>query len=99
MLQTSLAPLRAAFHHAAVTQTPCRCGLRHRIASPLRHRRRGARRLFRRKSLDLAPSAAVSGVIAKEAADRLMDGLEAASKAGTLFWANNFYTYIARKKS
>ena len=41
----------------------------------------------------------VSGVIAKEAADRLMDGLEAASKAGTLFWANNFYTYIARKKS
>jgi ubiquinone/menaquinone biosynthesis C-methylase UbiE len=41
----------------------------------------------------------VSGVIAKEDADSLMDGLEAASKAGTLFWANNFYTYIARKKS
>ncbi len=41
----------------------------------------------------------VSGVIAKNDADRLMDGLEAASKAGTLFWANNFYTYIARKKS
>jgi hypothetical protein len=41
----------------------------------------------------------ISAVIAKEDADRLMDGLEAASKAGTLFWANNFYTYIARKKS
>ena len=41
----------------------------------------------------------VSGVIAKEDADSLMDGLEAASKAGTLFWANNFYTCIARKKS
>jgi ubiquinone/menaquinone biosynthesis C-methylase UbiE len=41
----------------------------------------------------------VSGVIAKDDADSLMDGLEAASKAGTLFWANNFYTYIARKKS
>jgi arsenite methyltransferase len=41
----------------------------------------------------------VSGVIAKDDADSLMDGLEAASNAGTLFWANNFYTYIARKKS
>jgi 2-polyprenyl-3-methyl-5-hydroxy-6-metoxy-1,4-benzoquinol methylase len=41
----------------------------------------------------------VSGVIAKDNADRLMDGLEAASDAGTLFWANNFYTYIARKES
>jgi ubiquinone/menaquinone biosynthesis C-methylase UbiE len=41
----------------------------------------------------------VSGVIARADADGLMDGLEAASKAGTLFWANNFYTYIARKKS
>ncbi len=41
----------------------------------------------------------VSGVIAKDDADNLMDGLEAASNAGTLFWANNFYTYIARKRS
>src|SRR5580704_102635 len=41
----------------------------------------------------------VSGVIAKNDADALMDGLDAASNAGTLFWANNFYTYIARKKS
>jgi 2-polyprenyl-3-methyl-5-hydroxy-6-metoxy-1,4-benzoquinol methylase len=41
----------------------------------------------------------VSGVIDKDDADRLMDGLEAASNAGTLFWANNFYTYIARKNS
>jgi ubiquinone/menaquinone biosynthesis C-methylase UbiE len=41
----------------------------------------------------------VSGVIAKEDTDSLMDGLEAASKAGTLFWSNNFYTYIARKNS
>jgi len=41
----------------------------------------------------------VSGVVSKEDADSLMDGLEAASNAGTLFWANNFYTYIARKKS
>jgi 2-polyprenyl-3-methyl-5-hydroxy-6-metoxy-1,4-benzoquinol methylase len=41
----------------------------------------------------------VSGVIAKSDVDSLMDGLDAASKAGTLFWANNFYTYIARKKS
>ena len=41
----------------------------------------------------------VSGVIAKADADGLMDGLDAASKAGTLFWANNFYTYIVRKKS
>jgi 2-polyprenyl-3-methyl-5-hydroxy-6-metoxy-1,4-benzoquinol methylase len=40
----------------------------------------------------------VSGVIAKADADSLMDELDAASKAGTLFWANNFYTYIARKK-
>jgi arsenite methyltransferase len=39
----------------------------------------------------------VSGVIGKEAADLLMDGLGAASAAGTLFWANNFYTYIAHK--
>jgi SAM-dependent methyltransferase len=39
----------------------------------------------------------VSGVIGKEAADLLMDGLDAASAAGTLFWANNFYTFIARK--
>jgi arsenite methyltransferase len=41
----------------------------------------------------------VSGVIANSDADALMDGLEAASSAGTLFWANNFYTYVARKKS
>jgi 2-polyprenyl-3-methyl-5-hydroxy-6-metoxy-1,4-benzoquinol methylase len=41
----------------------------------------------------------VSGVVSKDDAEKLMDGLEAASKAGTLFWANNFYTYIARKKS
>jgi len=41
----------------------------------------------------------VSGVVSKDDADSLMDGLEAASNAGTLFWANNFYTYIARKKS
>ena len=41
----------------------------------------------------------VSGVIAKADADSLMDGLEAASNAGTLFWANNFYTYVARKKA
>jgi 2-polyprenyl-3-methyl-5-hydroxy-6-metoxy-1,4-benzoquinol methylase len=41
----------------------------------------------------------VSGVIAKDVADSLMDALDAASKDGTLFWANNFYTYIARKKS
>ena len=41
----------------------------------------------------------VSGVIAKSDVDSLMDGLDAASRAGTLFWANNFYTYIARKKS
>jgi ubiquinone/menaquinone biosynthesis C-methylase UbiE len=41
----------------------------------------------------------VSGVIAKDDADSLMDRLEAASNAGTLFWANNFYTYIARKDS
>jgi 2-polyprenyl-3-methyl-5-hydroxy-6-metoxy-1,4-benzoquinol methylase len=40
----------------------------------------------------------ISGVIAKADADNLMDELDAASKAGTLFWANNFYTYIARKK-
>jgi len=26
-----------------------------------------------------------------------MDGLDAASGAGTLFWANNFYTFIVRK--
>ena len=41
----------------------------------------------------------ISGVVSKDDADSLMDGLEAASNAGTLFWANNFYTYIARKKS
>jgi ubiquinone/menaquinone biosynthesis C-methylase UbiE len=41
----------------------------------------------------------VSGVITQKDADNLMDGLDAASDAGTLFWANNFYTYIARKKS
>jgi 2-polyprenyl-3-methyl-5-hydroxy-6-metoxy-1,4-benzoquinol methylase len=41
----------------------------------------------------------VSGVVNKNDADALMDGLDAASNAGTLFWANNFYTYIARKKS
>jgi SAM-dependent methyltransferase len=41
----------------------------------------------------------VSGAIAKDDADALMDGLDAASNAGTLFWANNFYTYVARKKS
>jgi hypothetical protein len=39
----------------------------------------------------------VSGVISKGDADLLMKGLEAASAAGTLFWANNFYTFIARK--
>jgi ubiquinone/menaquinone biosynthesis C-methylase UbiE len=39
----------------------------------------------------------VSGVVDKAAADLLMDRLDAASAAGTLFWANNFYTYIARK--
>ena len=39
----------------------------------------------------------VSGVVGKEAADLLMDNLDAASAAGTLFWANNFYTFIARK--
>jgi SAM-dependent methyltransferase len=39
----------------------------------------------------------VSGVVNKDDADALMNGLEAASGAGTLFWANNFYTYIARK--
>jgi len=26
-----------------------------------------------------------------------MNDLEAASAAGTLFWANNFYTFVARK--
>jgi len=41
----------------------------------------------------------ISGVVAKDNTDKLMDGLEAESNAGTLFWANNFYTYIARKKS
>jgi hypothetical protein len=39
----------------------------------------------------------VSGVIGKGDADFLMNSLEAASAAGTLFWANNFYTFIARK--
>ena len=39
----------------------------------------------------------ISGVVDKDDADALMNGLEAASSAGTLFWANNFYTYIARK--
>jgi ubiquinone/menaquinone biosynthesis C-methylase UbiE len=39
----------------------------------------------------------VSGVVGKAAADLLMDRLDAASAAGTLFWANNFYTFIARK--
>jgi SAM-dependent methyltransferase len=39
----------------------------------------------------------VSGVIRKEDADLLIDRLEAASAAGTLFWANNFYTFVARK--
>jgi 2-polyprenyl-3-methyl-5-hydroxy-6-metoxy-1,4-benzoquinol methylase len=38
----------------------------------------------------------VSGVISRDDADLLMDSLEAASAAGTLFWANNFYTFIAR---
>lgn len=41
----------------------------------------------------------VSGVISKEHTDLLMNGLEAASAAGTLFWANNFYTFVARKTS
>src|SRR6478736_2167619 len=36
----------------------------------------------------------VSGVISKGDADLLMNGLESASAAGTLFWANNFYTFI-----
>jgi arsenite methyltransferase len=39
----------------------------------------------------------VSGAISKGDADLLMNNLEAASAAGTLFWANNFYTFIARK--
>jgi ubiquinone/menaquinone biosynthesis C-methylase UbiE len=39
----------------------------------------------------------VSGVVDKAAADLLMNRLDAASAAGTLFWANNFYTFIARK--
>ena len=39
----------------------------------------------------------VSGVISKGEADLLMNGLQAASAAGTLFWANNFYTFVARK--
>jgi SAM-dependent methyltransferase len=39
----------------------------------------------------------VSGVIGKADADLLMNSLEAASAAGTLFWANNFYTFVARK--
>jgi len=39
----------------------------------------------------------VSGVVSKDQADLLMNGLEAASAAGTLFWANNFYTFVARK--
>ena len=39
----------------------------------------------------------VSGVIGKGDADLLMNDLEAASAAGTLFWANNFYTFVARK--
>ena len=39
----------------------------------------------------------VSGVISRGDADLLMNGLAAASAAGTLFWANNFYTFIARK--
>ncbi len=40
----------------------------------------------------------VSGAIDKDDADLLMDSLEAASAAGTLFWANNFYTFVARKR-
>lgn len=39
----------------------------------------------------------VSGAVSPAETDLLMDRLEAASKAGTLFWANNFYTFIARK--
>jgi 2-polyprenyl-3-methyl-5-hydroxy-6-metoxy-1,4-benzoquinol methylase len=39
----------------------------------------------------------VSGVISRGDADLLMNGLDAASAAGTLFWANNFYTFVARK--
>jgi len=39
----------------------------------------------------------ISGVIGQKDADLLMDGLEAASAAGTLFWSNNFYTFVARK--
>jgi ubiquinone/menaquinone biosynthesis C-methylase UbiE len=39
----------------------------------------------------------VSGVIAKDDADLLMDSLDATAAAGTLFWANNFYTFIANK--
>jgi SAM-dependent methyltransferase len=38
-----------------------------------------------------------SGVIGKDDADALMNGLDAASAKGTLFWANNFYTFLARK--
>jgi SAM-dependent methyltransferase len=39
----------------------------------------------------------VSGVIGKGDADLLMNDLKAASAAGTLFRANNFYTFVARK--
>jgi 2-polyprenyl-3-methyl-5-hydroxy-6-metoxy-1,4-benzoquinol methylase len=39
----------------------------------------------------------VSGVIGKDEADLFMDELDAASASGTLFWANNFYTFVARK--
>ena len=39
----------------------------------------------------------VSGVVDKADADRLMDALNADAAAGRLFWANNFYTLIARK--
>ena len=40
----------------------------------------------------------VSGVIGKGDADFLMNSLEAASAAGTLFWANNFYTHPATRR-
>lgn len=40
----------------------------------------------------------VSGVVGKADADLFMDALESAAAAGTLFWANNFYTFVARKK-
>ena len=39
----------------------------------------------------------ISGIVRQGDTDLLMDRLQAASDAGTLFWANNFYTFVARK--